>query len=87
MVGDILDLATSLRVSLSHIDQSANSEANRLAKEGVFRLDLRQCSLCSFGFFYSFLWAGPWVLSFCWVLASCLLLLQVASPILYSFIF
>lgn len=35
VVDEILDLAGNLQFSFSHIDRSANSEANRLAKDGV----------------------------------------------------
>ena len=35
VVGEILDLVNSIQVDFSHIGGSANSEADRLAKEGA----------------------------------------------------
>ena len=41
VVGVILDLLNSIQVAFYHIGRSANSEADHLAKEGVFRNALR----------------------------------------------
>lgn len=41
MVGEILYLVNSIQVSFFHIGRSANSEADRLAKEGSSRTALR----------------------------------------------
>lgn len=41
VIGEISDLAKGIQVSFSHIYQSANTEADHLAKEGASRHDLR----------------------------------------------
>eukprot|EP00268_Persea_americana_P051309 TRINITY_DN5655_c1_g1_i3.p1 TRINITY_DN5655_c1_g1~~TRINITY_DN5655_c1_g1_i3.p1 ORF type:complete len:113 (+),score=19.38 TRINITY_DN5655_c1_g1_i3:207-545(+) len=41
VVWEISDLAKGIQVSFSHIDRSANSKAERLAKEGASHHDLR----------------------------------------------
>ena len=41
VIGEILDLAKGLQVSFSHIDQSASTDADCLAKEGASHHDLR----------------------------------------------
>lgn len=40
MAGVVGEILISLQVSFSHIDRSANSEADRLAKEGASHPDL-----------------------------------------------
>lgn len=57
MVEEVIELAHRLNASSSHVKSSANSEADKLAKEGVSHSNL----LIHHSYFsvWSFFWAFP----------------------------